>query len=285
MEQKINPIQNPSPVNPQPPHKHLHPGIWITVLIVAALSVGYLVWANASKEWPFEENLQSNNSVTQQPTADQTNNTGNTSNDLTLKDWEVKAISLGNDGSKKLILTNRVNGSQKTLIDNTDTLRKRIVQEFDVDKIFDNYGVINLTGSPSIGTAIYFELVYEYGGPVFAMDINSMKLRQSKYGSMRLLFAPTGVKAVIAGSVGQERFNTTLSLVCLNNDTERQLIALTNSEVFNEYPPELDQNVHIKWNDENKVEYSVYRIAPNQKPDTYLQNTFLKSETLNVPGC
>lgn len=53
MEQNNNPVQSPTPINPQLPQKHLHPSIWVGVLIAVSLIVGYLVWANASKEWPF----------------------------------------------------------------------------------------------------------------------------------------------------------------------------------------------------------------------------------------
>src|SRR3989344_1435205 len=70
MYQGNSPAQ--APIKPDPgaqlPHKHLHPGIWVGILIAAASIVGYLVWANASKEWPFEENLQLNVSPTPQPT-------------------------------------------------------------------------------------------------------------------------------------------------------------------------------------------------------------------------
>ena len=85
MEQEINSSQTPSPINPQLPHKNLHPGIWVAVLIVTALAVGYLVWANASKKWPFEENLQ--------PSNVSTNQTGNKTQpqvmDEKTKDWKT----------------------------------------------------------------------------------------------------------------------------------------------------------------------------------------------------
>lgn len=72
MEQEINPVQNPNSVNPQLPHKHLHPGIWIAVLVVATLIVGYLLWANVSKEWPFAGENQKSGIVNRGKKADET---------------------------------------------------------------------------------------------------------------------------------------------------------------------------------------------------------------------
>ncbi len=286
MKQKNNSAQPLNSVNSQLFYKNIHPCIWIVVLVLVTFLLGYLIWINYSKQWSFDEQLQTVAPTTQNFNQNQINNIESISANLTLKDWKIEEVSLNNSGAKKLVLINKNNKDQKILIDDTNNLKKRIVQEFNINKILSDNGVIILIGSPNIGTEIYFELTYEYGGPIFAMDINSMKLRQTKNESTHLLFAPTGDKAIIAKSIEQKKiFDTVLSLICLNNDSEKQLITLTNDEVLNEYPSELDQNVHIKWISENKIEYNVYRISPNQKSNTFLQNIFLKTEILSIPKC
>lgn len=85
MEQEINPVQNPNPVNPQLPQKHLHPGIWVATLMVTASIVGYLVWANASKEWPFEEDSQPSNIAINQTD----NKSQSQAMDEKTRDWET----------------------------------------------------------------------------------------------------------------------------------------------------------------------------------------------------
>ena len=76
-QQETNYVQSQGPINPQLPQKNLHPKIWISILVAGAFIVGYLVWANASGHWPFEEKYTSNQSPINNTAKSETN------------DWEI----------------------------------------------------------------------------------------------------------------------------------------------------------------------------------------------------
>jgi len=206
---------------------------------------------------------------------------------LSLEDWKVENTTPTDDNTEKLVLINRLNGEEKVIFDHVSDIRKAICEKFtDTVPLLCSRGVLGITGYPNKGSEIYFTLAYEYGGPIFAVDINTREIRKIKEDSMRLSFAPTGDKAVYAESVNQIRdFGNIISLVCLNNDTTKQLIVLKNGEILNKFPPELEDGVDIKWLSENEIQYNVYTINPEQKLDTFLDNNFNRIEKLVVPDC
>ena len=74
MDQENSPVQ--APINPTPPpqlpHKHLHPAVWIGILVAVATVVGYAVWANSVKDQVAEQN-----------------NTNQTASPNVLSDWKT----------------------------------------------------------------------------------------------------------------------------------------------------------------------------------------------------
>jgi len=204
---------------------------------------------------------------------------------LNLEDWWIKDAT--DDNAEKMILINKLNGEQKILFEHIYDLRKATCEKFnDIDHLLCSDGFVGFTGYPNKGSEIYFYLSYEYGGPLFAIDINSMEIRKIKENSMRLHFAPTGDKAVYTESINQTRgFGNAISLVCLNDNTTKQLIVLKNGEILNAFPPELNDGVTIEWIDENEIEYYVYNINPEQTLNTFLDNIFNRVDKLIVPDC
>ncbi|HNY35759.1 MAG TPA: hypothetical protein PLD14_02825 [Candidatus Pacearchaeota archaeon] len=241
----------------------------IVILLLVISSCGYYFY-NKNQQLIKKEN----NNITDQVKK------------INLEDWEIKNI-LSDNNTEKLILINRSTGDQKILFDHVYNLRKAVCEKFnDIGNLLCSDGVIGLTGYPDKGTEIYFYLSYEYGGPIFAIDINSMEIRKIKESSMRLHFAPTGDKAVYTESINQIRnFGNIISLVCFNNDTTKQLIILKNGEILNEFPPELEDGVNINWLNEGEIEYNVYNLNSEQKLDTFLDNNFNRIEKLVVPDC
>jgi hypothetical protein len=238
----------------------------IVILLLVVGSCGYYLY-NKNQKLPRKEDKTTNQA------------------EISFEDWKVKETT--DDNAEKLILINRFNGDQKTLFEHIYDLRGAVCEKFsDITHLLCSDGVIGLTGYPDKGTEIYFYLNYDFGGPIFAIDINSMQIRKIKGNSMWLRFAPTGDKAVYNESINQTRgFENIISLVCFNNDTTKQLIVLKNGEILNAFPPELEDGVTIKWLNKNEIEYNIYNINPEQTLDTFLDNNFNRIEKLVVPDC
>lgn len=210
-----------------------------------------------------------------------------------LQNWRVKQIFYreitGNPDDccdSRFIIEDKYTGNQKILIQSTDALRDQIARDFKIADLLVSDGIINLAGSPNEGPEIYFFLSYDGGGPMFSLDVNTLKLKklQNVFNYSPIFFiSPSGDEAIEAESNGN--FDTALALVCFNTDSKKTIITLKDGEAFNMQPPELDHWIDLRWLNENAIEYSVYRIVQDKYNSPPTNENFLRKVSTGVPSC
>ncbi len=200
--------------------------------------------------------------------------------DFNLKEWDIQKIEVGEWGDSKLILINKKTNEEKTFIDSTFELRNYMEQRGFFSGVLAIDGAFFLVGSSGDRGEIYFIISYEYSGPLFSLNINSLELREIKefkwFGTT--VFSPEGDRAVSLG----EYPATSLYLICFNTDTKMSVLNLKEEETLEEQMRELDSYFNIKWLDEKNIEYKVYKNEIKKFGDI---NNFIETRTLELPDC
>jgi len=206
-------------------------------------------------------------------------------NGLNLNEWDIKQISVGEWGDSKLIIINKETKQEKTLINSTFELRDYIGQNFEVASLLKKDGVIGFIGSSEKGDEIYFMLSYEYGGSVFGLNINSLNLREIKsadFFALTVAYSPKGDKAI----VGEKKYpGSLLYLVCFENDSKKIIFTPKIEETLHKQLPELDDQIYVKWLDDNTIEYKIYEVKSKITDTSLITNPLIGKYLLKVPDC
>ncbi|MFH1894607.1 MAG: hypothetical protein ABH813_01765 [Patescibacteria group bacterium] len=199
---------------------------------------------------------------------------------LNFKEWDAKEVKVGGWGDSKLILLNKKTEEEKILINSTFELRDYMGQQGFVSGLLKTYGGIFLIGDSEQRNELYFMVSYEFGGPLFSLNINSLKIKEIKEFSWLEYptFSPEGDMAVSLGKYPA----TTLYLICFGNDTKTSVVNLKNGETFEQEIRQLDAYFDIEWIDGKTIEYKIYK---NEAKDYGDINAFIKEETLQLPDC
>lgn len=201
--------------------------------------------------------------------------------DFNLGEWDIKQIETKGIDSK-IVLIKKKTKEEKVLIGSTVELRDYINKNIGLrmTDVMAEYSVLSLKGFSREEGEIYFMISYEYSGPLFALNINSLKIREIKefkwYGTT--VFSPDGDRAVSLG----EYPAAILYLICFNNDTKTAAINLKDGETFEERIRELDASFYVKWLDGKNIEYKVYKNEAKNYGDI---NTFIETRTIALPDC
>lgn len=268
----------------------------VIIISAAALVLLFLLWAVFFSGIDYidtEETLQQGSS---EATSAETTL-------YSLEEWELAQEVSGTNpetgvDDTKIYLRNRITGETHGLLASTYAFKKTNQASLGIEEVSVKYGTqLGIVGEPTIGDTFFFYTIWEFGGPIYSFNINTLEARKLQNvwlgGDERgqAGWESSDGKSIIVFSRVDDQdprspFFGTLSIGCLVEDELKTIEELPVPQIFNEAFPELGGGVDIEWLDGETVRYNIYTVDLNERPFTYEDTVnYVRTETERVPVC